>query len=80
MHYVIGMAGLCLIIIGWLVSLNAPPVPLKLSVLYSIGSLLLAIYSLLIPDYIFFTLNIFALTLSTLNAIRAILRKRSVSK
>ncbi len=72
MHYIIGLTGLCFIVLGWLVSLRAPPVPLRLSILYGIGSILLAIYSLLIPDYIFFTLNISAFLLSIFNAIRAI--------
>ncbi|MEB3757069.1 MAG: hypothetical protein GSR79_09485 [Desulfurococcales archaeon] len=67
----IGITGMLLIVVGWIISIPDIP-PLKLSVLYMLGSGLLVIYSYLVNDILFLVLNIGASTVSGYNALRAI--------
>jgi hypothetical protein len=66
----IGITGMLLIVIGWIISIPDIP-PLKLSILYMLGSTLLIIYSYLVNDPLFFVLNIGAAGVSGYNALRA---------
>ena len=70
----IGIAGLMLIVVGWVISIPDIP-PFKLSVLYMLGSGLLVVYSYLVNDILFFVLNIGASSISGYNALRAYNRK-----
>ncbi|MEM4634032.1 MAG: lipid-A-disaccharide synthase N-terminal domain-containing protein [Candidatus Anstonellaceae archaeon] len=70
----IGIIGLSLILFGWLLELKKslaqkkPKVPLKFSLIYACGSLLLFIYSAILGDPIFALLNIFAFLIAGANA------------
>ena len=75
MSYLIGLTGMCLIILGWIISIKTIP-PLRLSLLYGIGSLLLAIYAYSLSDVLFLLLNSMATTLSFINVIRALKEAR----
>ncbi len=70
----IGITGMLLIVIGWIISIPDIP-PLKLSILYMLGSGLLVVYSYLVNDVLFFVLNIGASSISGYNALRAYRRK-----
>jgi len=67
----IGFTGMALIVAAWLVSIPERP-PLRLSMIYFAGSLLLTIYSILLGDPVFTLLNALASLLSLINAIRAL--------
>ena len=73
MNYLVGITGMCLIILGWIFSIEDIP-PLKLSILYSIGSFLLATYAYLLNDVLFLSLNNMATIVSFVNVIRALKR------
>jgi len=75
MSYAIGVLGMCFIVAGWALSLREVP-PLRLSLLYGIGSALLAAYACCLGDPVFLALNCAAAALSLANAARA-LRSRS---
>lgn len=68
----IGLLGLLLIVIAWAASLTSPPPPLRLTVLYLLGSLLLTLYSILIGDPIFTVLNSMATVLALINVVRRV--------
>ncbi|MCS7104136.1 MAG: hypothetical protein NZ954_01035 [Thermofilaceae archaeon] len=70
----IGVAGMVLILAGWVSSFNEVPPP-KLSFLYAIGSALLVYHSLTVGDLVFTLLNSAATILSTVNLARVWLRK-----
>ena len=70
----IGITGMVLIVVGWIISIPDIP-PLKLSVLYMLGSGFLVVYSYLVNDILFLVLNIGASTVSGYNALRAIRAK-----
>lgn len=61
--YYVGIAGLILITLAWLSSIKNKP-PASLSGLYSLGSLLLAIYAVSKKDPVFAILNFFAVSIS----------------
>ena len=67
----IGLSGMVLIVIAWLVSIPERP-PLRLSLIYFAGSVLLTIYSIMLRDPVFTTLNALAAALSLYNAARAL--------
>ncbi|MCE4614293.1 MAG: hypothetical protein F7B60_02000 [Desulfurococcales archaeon] len=67
----IGITGMMLIVVGWIISIPDIP-PLKLSLLYMLGSCSLVVYSYLVNDIIFLVLNIGATAVSGYNALRAI--------
>jgi lipid-A-disaccharide synthase-like uncharacterized protein len=67
----VGLAGMVLIVVAWLVSIPERP-PLRLSLVYFFGSLLLTAYSVMLHDPIFTTLNALAALLSLYNAVRAL--------
>ncbi len=69
--YSVGLAGMTLIVAGWLISLDTIPSP-KLSGLYGLGSTLLAAYAYLLGDPVFLTLNTLAAAVSLYNFQRAI--------
>ena len=71
MSYVVGVLGMCLIVLGWIISIKTVP-PLRLSLLYGIGSILLAAYAYSLSDMLFLSLNSMAATLSFINVIRAL--------
>ena len=66
---IIGVVGLAFIVAAWALSIKDPP-PLRLSILYSLGSLLLTLHAYLISDLIFTLLNMAALALSVVNIFR----------
>ncbi|MET1102120.1 MAG: hypothetical protein ABWW69_06585 [Pyrodictiaceae archaeon] len=67
----IGVAGMLFIAAGWGLAIKDIP-PLKLSILYTIGSMLLTIYSIMINDPVFFALNLLATILALINIARAL--------
>ena len=67
----VGLAGMVLIVVAWLVSIPERP-PLRLSLVYFLGSLLLTIYSIAVGDPVFTVLNGLAALLSLYNAVRAL--------
>ena len=69
--YLLGLTGMALIVAAWLVSIPERP-PLRLSLVYFAGSLLLTIYSIARGDPVFTTLNALASLLSLYNAVRAL--------
>ena len=73
-YYFIGVAGLLFILGGWVSSIKSVPPP-RLSGLYSIGSLLLGVYSFLLRDPVFIILNIFAFLISAFQFFRGIKEK-----
>lgn len=66
----IGFAGMILIVVAWVVSIPQTP-PLRLSLTYFFGSLLLTVYSVLQGDPVFTILNTLASIFSLYNAYRA---------
>lgn len=77
-HEAIGIAGLALVAAAWAASLKNPP-PLRLSILYSAGSALLTLYSLLSSDAVFILLNSLALAFSLASAALRIRREKALS-
>ncbi len=75
-YYAIGVTGMILILLGWIISFKSIPPPI-LSGLYSLGSFVLAVYSILIKDVIFTTLNILAMLFSGVQFYRGLRRKWS---
>ncbi|BEP17586.1 hypothetical protein PYJP_09380 [Pyrofollis japonicus] len=71
----LGVAGMIFIVIGWAVSITALP-PLRLSVLYFMGSLLLTLYAIMIRDPIFTVLNAAAALLALANILRTLKVRR----
>ncbi len=69
--YLLGLTGMALIVAAWLVSIPDKP-PLRLSLIYFAGSLLLTIYSIARGDPVFTALNALASLLSLYNAVRAV--------
>ena len=67
----IGVVGALVIVVAWGVAVKLPPPPLPLSLIYSLGSLLLTIYAVLRGDPVFTALNAAATVLGFLNAWRA---------
>ncbi len=67
----VGFAGMLLIVFAWLVSIPEKP-PLRLSLVYFVGSVLLTIYSIALGDPVFTILNAAAAALSFYNAVRAL--------
>ena len=76
--YLLGIAGMALIVAAWLVTLPREPPPLRLSAVYFAGSLLLTLYAVLRGDPVFTALNALAAVLSLANAVRA-LRARGIN-
>ncbi len=74
--YVVGVLGAVIIITGWASVLRQPPPPASLSLLYTVGSLLLTVYAVMRDDPVFTLLN----ALATLLALANILRVRSKRK
>ncbi len=72
--FVIGVTGMAFIVAGWALALTSVP-PLRLSLLYGIGSFLLTIYSIVQGDLIFTALNSLATLLAVINIVRALKRK-----
>ena len=69
----IGLVGMVLIIIAWIVSFKNIP-PLSLSILYGAGSALLTLHAYMIGDNIFMLLNLIATLISLVNIVRAVRR------
>ncbi len=74
--YLVGVSGLLFIIGGWFISVRTIP-PVTLSGLYSLGSLLLAVYSYIIGDPVFIALNIIAFSISGFQFFRGLKKERS---
>ena len=71
----LGFTGMVLVVAGWAVALRGPPPPIRLSALYSAGSLLLTIYATVLGDPVFTALNAAALAFAALNIWRALRRR-----
>jgi lipid-A-disaccharide synthase-like uncharacterized protein len=71
----IGLTGMVLIVAAWIAAIPERP-PLRLSLVYFAGSLLLTIYSILLGDPVFTVLNALATFLSLYNAVRALTAKK----
>ncbi len=67
----IGVLGALVIVVAWGVAVRLPPPPLQLSLIYSIGSMLLTVYAVLRGDPVFTVLNAAATILGFVNAWRA---------
>jgi len=66
-----GVAGMILIVLGWMLALRDTPPPPSLSGLYAMGSMLLTVYAIAIHSTIFTILNFLAFTFSVINLIRS---------
>ena len=75
MQFNIGLAGMILILAGWVISFKTIP-DIKLSLLYGIGSFLLTIHAYILGDIVFIVLNALATIISVVNVFRW-LRKSS---
>ncbi len=71
----VGLAGMLLIIAGWVVALRSIP-PIELSVLYAAGSLLLTVYAYMLGDPIFTSLNALAFLIALANIARYMSRRK----
>ena len=71
----IGVAGLLFIVVAWAISLTDVP-PLRLSVLYFLGSLLLTVYAVMLKDTVFTVLNASATILALANIYRRLQKNR----
>jgi len=66
----VGVTGMVLIVLGWMLALRGTPPPPSLSGLYAAGSMLLTIYAIMIQDAIFTILNFLAFIFSVMNLVR----------
>lgn len=73
----LGIGGLVLIVAAWLVSLPSEPPPVRLSITYFVGSVLLTLYAVAEGDPVFTALNGLAAILSLANALRGLRRDAS---
>ncbi|NPA04783.1 MAG: hypothetical protein GXO09_01630 [Crenarchaeota archaeon] len=71
----VGLAGMILIIAGWVVALRSIP-PIELSILYAAGSLLLTLYAYMLGDPIFTALNALAFIIALANIARYISKRK----
>jgi len=82
MSNIFGLAGLVLILIGWIyetavaLKTRKVPLPLGFAVLYGAGSLLLTIHSWILNDLVFIILNLVATLIAIIN-ILLIFRSKS---
>lgn len=82
MYEIIGIAGLALLLAGWVFELyqtvkaGKASVPLGFAGLYFVGSFLLAYYALLLNDAIFLALNAAAGIIALVNAYYVLRKKR----
>ncbi|AGT34588.1 MULTISPECIES: hypothetical protein [Thermofilum] len=75
---ILGIIGMVLIVSAWIVSIDSVP-SLRLSILYGLGSLFLAIHSYIIGDAVFLILNVLSFAISVFNIYRG-LRKKQISR
>lgn len=75
---ILGIIGMVLIVSAWIVSIDSVP-SMRLSLLYGLGSLFLAIHSYIIGDAVFLTLNALSFAISVFNIYRG-LRKKQISR
>lgn len=68
---VLGVLGLVFIVAGWIISVGKE-VPLRLSLLYFTGSVLLTVYAVLEADLIFIVLNSLASIFSGIQILKAL--------
>jgi len=68
---VLGVLGLVFIVAGWIISVGKE-VPLRLSLLYFTGSVLLTVYAVLEADLIFIALNSLASIFSGIQILKAL--------
>ncbi len=73
-YYLIGLAGLLLLLIAWIpetiktIREKKSPVELKFSAVYSLGAAALMAYAYLLGDWIFTTLNLLTMLMALMNA------------
>ncbi|MCI4408630.1 MAG: hypothetical protein JHC26_06035 [Thermofilum sp.] len=75
---ILGIIGMVLIVSAWIVSIDSVP-SMRLSLLYGLGSLFLAIHSYIIGDAVFLILNVLSFAISVFNIYRG-LRKKQISR
>jgi MtN3 and saliva related transmembrane protein len=75
---ILGIIGMVLIVSAWIVSIDSVP-SMRLSILYGLGSLFLAIHSYIIGDAVFLILNVLSFAISVFNIYRG-LRKKQISR
>lgn len=73
--YIIGVLGLIFIALGWAISIKDIP-PIKLTLPYLLGSVLLTVYSILEWNLVFIVLNAASALLSGINMIRGFIKLR----
>ncbi|HDI74873.1 MAG TPA: hypothetical protein ENF55_02855 [Thermoprotei archaeon] len=71
----IGVAGLVFIDAGWIISVGTD-VPLRLSLLYFIGSVFLTVYAVLGGDLVFTILNLLASIFSGAQIVKAVVKAK----
>lgn len=71
----IGVAGLVFIVAGWIISVGKD-VPLRLSLLYFIGSVFLTVYAVLGGDLVFTILNLLASIFSGAQIVKAVVKAK----
>ncbi len=72
---IVGAAGMLFIVAGWISSYGQRP-PLRLSLLYTVGSLLLLLYSIMRGDPVFTLLNLLATVSSSYHAFIGLMERR----
>jgi uncharacterized protein with PQ loop repeat len=83
---ILGILGAAIIAISWIpetirtIKTKSTGLDLKFISIYFMGSLLLAIYSIYVKDYVFIALNIFASILASVNLIYTILEQNIQKK
>lgn len=75
---ILGIIGMVLIVSAWIVSIDSVP-SMRLSLLYGLGSLFLAIHSYIIGDAVFLILNVLSFAISVFNIYRG-LHKKQISR